>query len=52
MPDPARDRALKDRKSHNNPGPPLDPGPFAHAVENLERLHGRGIIGEGGSTLE
>jgi hypothetical protein len=47
----ARDRALTDRKARN-PGPPLEPGRFAHAVEILERLHGRGILGEGGSTLE
>jgi hypothetical protein len=47
----ARDRALRDHKAHN-PGPKLDPGPLAHAVEILERLHGRGILGEGGSTLQ
>jgi len=47
----ARDRALRDHKAHD-PGPPLEPGPFAHAVEILERLRGRGIIGEGGSTLQ
>jgi hypothetical protein len=47
----ARDRALRDRKAHD-PGPRLEPGRFAHAVEILERLHGRGLIGEGGSTLE
>jgi hypothetical protein len=47
----ARDRALRDRKAHD-PGPRLEPGRFAHAVEILERLHGGGILGEGGSTLE
>ena len=47
----ARDRALRDHKAHN-PGPPLEPGRFAHAVEILERLHGGGILGEGGSTLQ
>jgi hypothetical protein len=47
----ARDRALRDRKAHD-PGPPLEPGPFAHAVEILERLHGGGILGEGGSILQ
>jgi hypothetical protein len=47
----ARDRALRDHKSRD-PGPPLEPGRFAHAVEILERLHGGGILGEGGSTLE
>ncbi|MEA3028227.1 MAG: hypothetical protein QOF91_3512 [Alphaproteobacteria bacterium] len=47
----ARERALRDHKAHD-PGPPLEPGRFAHAVEVLERLRGRGIIGEGGSTLE
>jgi hypothetical protein len=47
----ARDRALSDHKAHD-PGPRLEPGRFAHAVEILERLRGRGIIGEGGSTLE
>lgn len=47
----ARDRALIDSKRHN-PGRPLEPGRFAHAVEILERLHGRGVLGEGGSALE
>ena len=47
----ARDRALRDRRAHD-PGPRLDPGPMAHAVEILERLHGRGILGEGGSTMQ
>ncbi len=47
----ARDRALRDHKAHD-PGPRLEPGRFAHAVEILERLRGRGILGEGGSTLE
>jgi hypothetical protein len=47
----ARERALRDHKAHD-PGPPLEPGRFAHAVAVLERLRGRGVIGEGGSTLE
>jgi hypothetical protein len=47
----ARDRALRDHKSRGR-GSPLEPGRFAHAVEILERLHGGGILGEGGSTLE
>ena len=47
----ARDRALRDHKAHD-PGPPLEPGRVAHAVEILERLHGGGILGEGGSTLQ
>jgi len=47
----ARDRALRDRKAHD-PGPALIPGPFARAVEILERLHNRGIIGRSGSTLQ
>jgi hypothetical protein len=47
----ARDRALSDHKAHN-PGARLEPGRFAHAVEILERLHGRGILGEGGSTMQ
>jgi hypothetical protein len=45
-----RDRVVRQRKSHN-PGPPLDPGPMAHAVEILERRT-KGLLGEGGSTLE
>jgi hypothetical protein len=44
-------RVVTDRKAHN-PGPPLDPGPFAQVVDILERAHGRGILGEAGSTLE
>jgi hypothetical protein len=47
----ARDRALRDHKAHN-PGAALEPGPFAHAVEILERLRGHGIIGEGGSIAQ
>ena len=47
----ARDRALRDHKA-GNPGPRLEPGRLAHAVEILERLHGGGILGEGGSTLQ
>jgi len=47
----ARDRALRDHKAHD-PGQRLEPSRFAHAVEILERLHGRGILGQGGSKLE
>jgi len=47
----ARERVVRDRKSHS-PGPPLEPGPFAQVVDILERSPGRGILGEGGSTLE
>jgi hypothetical protein len=47
----ARDRALRDHKAQDS-GPPLEPGPFAHAVEILERLPGGGILGEGGSILQ
>jgi hypothetical protein len=47
----ARDRALRDHNAHN-PGPRLEPGRVAHAVEILERLHGGGILGEGGSILQ
>jgi hypothetical protein len=47
----ARDQVLRDHKAHS-PGPPLEPGRFAHAVEILARLHGRGLLGEAGSTLE
>ncbi len=45
----AHDRVVNDRKAHY-PGPALDPGPFAHVVDILERA--RGLFGEGGSTLE
>jgi hypothetical protein len=47
----ARERVVTDRKAHN-PGPPLEPGPFAQVVDILERSPGRGILGEAGSTLE
>jgi hypothetical protein len=47
----ARERVVRDRKAHN-PGPPLEPGPFAQVVDILERSPGRGILGEAGSTLE
>jgi hypothetical protein len=46
-----RERVVRDRKAHN-PGPPLEPGPFAQVVDILERSPGRGILGEAGSTLE
>jgi len=47
----ARERVVRDRKAHN-PGPRLEPGPFAQVVDILERSPGRGILGEAGSTLE
>jgi hypothetical protein len=46
----ARDHVIRQRKSHN-PGPSLEPGPMAHAIEILER-RAKGVLGEGGSTLE
>jgi hypothetical protein len=45
----AHARIVRDRKAHD-PGAPLEPGPFARVVEILERS--RGLLGEGGSTLE
>ena len=45
----AHDRVVRDRKAHD-PGAQLDPGAFATVVDILERL--RGLLGEGGSTLE
>ena len=30
----ARERVVRDRKAHN-PGPPLEPGPFAQVVESV-----------------
>jgi hypothetical protein len=45
----ARDRVLRDRKSHTH-DIPVDPGPFGKVVDLLERA--RGMLGEGGSTLE
>ena len=47
----AHDRVVRDRKAHN-PGPALEPGPFAKVVDILERARARGILGEAGSTLE
>jgi hypothetical protein len=44
----ARDRVVRDRKGHD-PGPPLEPGPFAEVVDILERT--KGLLGESGSTL-
>jgi hypothetical protein len=46
----AHERAVKDRQAHD-PGPPLEPGPFAQVVGILERLHKGGWLGESGSTL-
>ena len=45
----AHDRVIRDRKAHN-PGVELDPGAYARVVDILERS--RGLLGEGGSTLE
>ncbi len=45
----AHDRVVRDRKTHD-PGPALAPGAFAQVVDILERS--RGLLGEGGSTLE
>jgi hypothetical protein len=45
----AHDRVIRDRKAHN-PGADLDPGAYARVVDILERS--RGLLGEGGSTLE
>jgi len=39
----AHDRVIRDRKAHN-------PGAYARVVDILERS--RGLLGEGGSTLE
>ena len=39
----AHDRMVRDRKAHN-------PGAYAQVVDILERS--RGLLGEGGSTLE
>jgi len=37
----ARERVVRDRKAHN-PGPPLEPGPFAQVVDILERHRAAG----------
>jgi len=47
----AHARVTRDRKAHD-PGPPLEPGPFALVVDILGRSRGRGILGEAGSTME
>ena len=44
----ARDRVISDRKTHGHV--PVEPGPFGEVVDILERA--RGLLGEGGSTLE
>jgi hypothetical protein len=46
----AYERVVKDLKAHN-PGPPLEPGPFAQVVAILERARKGGLLGEAGSTL-
>jgi len=45
----ARDRVVRDHKT-GDPGPAMDPGPFAQTVEILERNRD-GLFGEAGSTL-
>ena len=45
----AHDRVVRDRKAHNH-RPRLDPGAYAQVIDILERS--RGLLGEGGSTLE
>src|SRR5262245_16243211 len=40
----ARDRVLRDRKTHRH-DIPVDPGPFGEVVDILERA--RGMLGEG-----
>jgi hypothetical protein len=42
---------VRDETAHN-PGEPLEPGHIAQAVQILERLRRRGILGEAGSVLE
>lgn len=46
----AHARAVRDHKARD-PGPPMDPGPFAQVVVILERLNRRSLLGEAGSTL-
>jgi hypothetical protein len=45
----ARDRVIRDRTSHTH-DVSVEPGAFAQVVDILERA--RGLLGEGGSTLE
>jgi hypothetical protein len=45
----ARDRVIRDRKTHRH-DIAVEPGPFGEVVDILERS--RGLLGEGGSTLE
>ena len=47
----AHSRVMRDQTRHN-PGEPIDPGHIAQAVQILERLRRRGILGEAGSVLE
>jgi hypothetical protein len=39
----AHDRVIRDRAAHN-PGPPLEPSPFARAVDILERARNQGLL--------
>jgi hypothetical protein len=45
----AHARVVRDHKA-NDPGPPMDPGPFAQTVEILDRNRD-GLLGEAGSTM-
>jgi hypothetical protein len=45
----ARDRVIRDRTTHRH-DIAVEPGPFGEVVDILERA--RGLLGEGGSTLE
>jgi hypothetical protein len=47
----AYERVKRDKKTHD-PGPPLEPGPYAEVVELLERLDHEGLLGEAGSRLQ
>ena len=47
----ARARVVQDARDHK-PGPSLPAGHIASAVDILERLHQRGLLGEAGSKLE
>ena len=47
----AHQRVVEDVRT-NDPGPPLEPGPFALVVDILERSRRRGLLGEAGSKLE
>lgn len=44
-------RVKQDRQQHD-PGPTMEPGPFAVVVDILERLGHEGGLGDAGSRLE